>query len=72
MSQLFTLGGQSFGTSASASVPPMNIQDWFPLGLIGLISLQSKGLSSKGLGIPLLYIGENGGCNPDVPVVSED
>ena len=50
----------------------MNIQDWFPLGLIGLISLQSKGLSSKGLGIPLLYIGENGGCNPDVPVVSED
>ena len=43
MSQLFTSGGQSIG--ASASVLPMNIQDWFPLGLIGLISLQSKGLS---------------------------
>ena len=39
-------GGQSIGASASASVLPMNIQGWFPLGLIGLISLQSKGLSS--------------------------
>ena len=38
-------GGQSTGVSASASVFPMNIQDWFPLGLNGLISLQSKGLS---------------------------
>ena len=37
-------GGQSIGTSASASVFPMNIQGWFPLGLTGLISLQSKGL----------------------------
>ena len=45
VSQLFTLGGQSIGASASASVLPMNIQDWFPLGLTGLISLQSKGLS---------------------------
>ena len=44
MSQLFTSGGQSIGATASASVLPMNIQDWFPLGLIGLISLQSKGL----------------------------
>ena len=44
-SQLFTSGGQSIGASASASVFPMNIQDWFPLGLTGLISLQSKGLS---------------------------
>ena len=44
MSQFFTSGGQSIGTSASASVLPMNIQDWFPLGLTGLISLQSKGL----------------------------
>ena len=34
-----------FGVSASASVLPMNIQDWFPLGLVGLISMQSKGLS---------------------------
>ena len=38
-------GGQSIGATASASVPPMNIQDWFPLGLTGLISLPSKGLS---------------------------
>ena len=45
MSQLFASGGQSTGVSASASVLPMNIQDWFPLGLTGLISLQSKGLS---------------------------
>ena len=42
MSQLFTLGGQSIGASASASVLPMNIQDWFPLGWTGWISLQSK------------------------------
>ena len=46
MNQLFTLGGQSIGASASALVLPMNIQDWFPLGVTGLISLQSKGLSS--------------------------
>ena len=38
-------GGQSIGLSASASVFPMNIQDWFPLGWTGWISLQSKGLS---------------------------
>ena len=43
MIQFFALGGQSIG--ASASVLPMNIQDWFPLGLTGLISLLSKGLS---------------------------
>ena len=42
---LFTSGGQSIGASASASALPMNIQDWFPLGLIGLISLLFKGLS---------------------------
>ena len=42
VSQLFISGGQSIG--ASASVLPMNIQDWFPLGLTGLISLKSKGL----------------------------
>jgi len=41
----FFISGQSIGASASASVLPMNIQDWFPLGLIGLISLLSKGLS---------------------------
>ena len=45
MSQLFTLGGQSTGASASASVLPKNIHDWFPLGLTAWISLQSKGLS---------------------------
>ena len=45
MSQFFTLGGQSIGVSASASVLPMNIQDWFPLGWTDWISLQSKGLS---------------------------
>ena len=45
MSQLFTAGGQSIGASVSASVLPMNIWFWFPWGLIGLISLQSKGLS---------------------------
>ena len=44
-SQLFASCGQSTGASASASVLPMNIQDWFPLGLTRLISLQSKGLS---------------------------
>ena len=45
MSQLFTSGGQRTGVSASASVLPMNTQDWFPLGWTGWISLQSKGLS---------------------------
>ena len=45
MSQFFPLDGQSFGVSASTSVLPMNIQDWFSLGWTGWISLQSKGLS---------------------------
>ena len=45
MSQFFTSGGQSIGVSSSASVFPMNIQDWFPLGWTSRISLQSKGLS---------------------------
>ena len=45
MSQFFASGGQSIGASASASVLPMNTQDWFPLRWTGLISLQSKGLS---------------------------
>ena len=45
MSQLFESGGQRIGVSASASVLPMNIQDWFPLGWTGWISLQSKGPS---------------------------
>ena len=45
MSPFFASGGQSIGVSASASVLPMNIQDWFPLGWTGLISLLSKELS---------------------------
>ena len=45
ISWLFASGGQSIGASALASVFPMNIQGWLPLGLSGLISLQSKGLS---------------------------
>ena len=45
MNELFAWGGQSIGVSASASVLPMNIQDWSPLGWTDWISLQSKGLS---------------------------
>ena len=45
MSQFFASGGQSIGVSASALVLPMNVQDWFPSGLTGWISLLSKGLS---------------------------
>ena len=45
MSWFFISGGQSVGALASALVLPVNIQDWFPLGLTGWISLQSKGLS---------------------------
>ena len=45
MNQLFASGGQSIGASSSASVPPVNIQDWYPLGLTHFISMLSKGLS---------------------------
>ena len=45
MSHFFTSGGQSIRDSASASVLPMNIQDWFPIGWTGWMSMQSKGLS---------------------------
>ena len=45
VSQFFASGGQSIGVSVSTSVPPMNTQDWSPLGWTGWISLQSKGLS---------------------------
>ena len=45
LSQFFTAGGQSTGASASTSVLSLNIQGWFPFGLTGVISLQSKGLS---------------------------
>jgi len=47
MSQLFTSDGQSIGVSASASVLPMNIQDWFPLGWTGWISLQVTASKSR-------------------------
>ena len=47
MSQLFTTGGPSIGVSALASVLPVNVHGWFPLGLTGLISLLSKGLSKS-------------------------
>ena len=49
MSQFFTSGGQSIGVSASTSVLPMSIQDWFPLEWTGWISLQSKGLQESSL-----------------------
>ena len=45
VSRFFSSSGQSIGASASASVLPMNLQDWFPLEWTGLISLQSRGLS---------------------------
>ena len=45
MNQFFASGSERIGSSSSVSVLPMNIQEWFPLGLTGLISLQSKGLS---------------------------
>ena len=44
-SRFFASGGQSFGVSASASVFPLTIQDWFPVGLISFISLEFKGFS---------------------------
>ena len=46
MNRFFTSGGLSIGVSASTSVLPMNIQDWFPSGWTGWVSLQSKGFSS--------------------------
>ena len=57
MSRLFASGGQSIGVSVSTSVLPVNIQDWFPLGLIGLISLQSKVQAPRLLKIQRYYKG---------------
>ena len=54
MSQLFASGGQSIGVSASASVLPMNIQDWFSFGLTGLIALLSKGPHFKSISSSVL------------------
>ena len=59
-SALFASGGQSIGASASASVLPINIQDWFPLGLTDVISLQSKGLKS------LLQLSSNASIQPSL------
>ena len=53
--QLFTSGGQSIGASASASVLSTNIQDWFPLGLTGLMSLQYKGLQHHSSKVSFLW-----------------
>ena len=58
MSQLLASGGQSIGVSASTSVLPVNIQDWFPLGWSGWISLQSKGLSRIFSELKLTKMGE--------------
>ena len=56
MSQFFASGGQSTGVSAPGSVLPLNIQDWFPLGWTGWISLQSKGLlQHRGSKAPILH-----------------
>ena len=62
MSQLFTWGGQSIGISASASVLPMNTQDWSPLGCTGWISLQSKNSAIRVLiskPVIICFIGRN-------------
>ena len=59
MSQFVTSGGWSIEVSASASVLPVNIQDWFPLGLTGLISLQSKGFSIYD---GVITLADNGVC----------
>ena len=56
MSQCFTSGGQSIGVSASALVLPMTIQNWFPLGWTGWISLLSKGLYLSGINITVLKV----------------
>ena len=57
MCRLFTSGGQTAEASAAASVPPMNIQDWFPLGLTGLISMLSKELSGvfSSTTVPIIF-----------------
>ena len=55
ISQLFTSGVQSIRASASASVLPMNVQGWFPLGLIGLIPLQPKWAKTNVF--PLIFVG---------------
>ena len=83
VSQFFASGGQSVGASASAAVLPMNIQDWFPLGLTGMNSLQSRGLlkvfsnttaqkpqffrANFPLGFPDSSVGKKSSCNSGDP-----
>ena len=79
MSQFFTSGGQSIGVSASASILPMNIQDWFPSGLTCLISLQSKELSRvfsnstiQKHQLPVIRITVTSDCSPPLWVVNPE
>ena len=65
VSQFFTSGGQRLGALASISVLPMNSQDWFPLWLTGLISLQSKGLSGVFSNTAIQKHQEGGGRSQD-------
>ena len=67
MSQLFASGGQSIGTSASASVLPVNIQSGFPLGWIGWLSSLSKGLSGVFSSITVREHKFNLGVEPTSP-----
>ena len=70
MNQLFPSGGQSFGASASASVIPMNTQDWFLLGFTGLISMQSKGLSRVQLSNTTVQKHQFFGMQPSLQTIS--
>ena len=69
VSRLFISGGQSIGASAFASVLPMNIQGWFPLGLTGLFSLLSRGLSRVFSSTTVWYILINKSINQKDRVV---
>ena len=69
MSQFFTSGGQSIGVSAS--VLPMNIQDWFPLGWTGWISLQSRGLSRVFSNTTVQFFGTQLSLSPTLTSIHE-
>ena len=69
MSWLLASGSQSIGASASASVLPMNIQDWHPLGLTGLISLQFKGLS-RVFSNTIVQKHQFSGAQPTLPAIT--
>ena len=70
MSQFFISGGQSIGVSTSASVLPMNIQDWFLLGFTGLISYLSKGHSWVVSNTTVWSVDYHHWCNSDILVIS--